>query len=144
MEYKFEDYICIYILVVMHTYFKRDVRLGYHIYICILVAIHTFWNRCAFGESHLYLHFCCNVHLFWKRYILKYNCIHIFTEKMTLIKYYCNLYHISSMIEENKINFVSWMHEPHSNPLTHVTFQMRCSQPNITIITLHFIWNTIN
>ena len=51
----------------------------------------------------------------------------MFMEEMTLVKYYCNLYHILSKIEENKINFVSWMHESHLN-----------------LITLYFSWDTIN
>ena len=120
-----------------------------YIWICILIAIHTFWRKCAFRETHLYLHFncnvhiledvrafggsrlhlyfSCNIHLFWRRCILKYNYIHIFTEKIILIKYYCNLYHILLRIEENKTNFTSWMHETHSNSLTS-----------------HFKWDAIN
>ena len=112
---------------------------GDHIFICILVTMHTFWRRCAFGRtylhlyfgynahiledvpafegSHLYLHFGCNALLFWRRCAYKYNCIHIFIEEMTLIKYYCNPYHISSRIEENKTSFASWINEPHTNPI---------------------------
>ena len=77
--------------------------------------------------SHLCLHVGCNEHLFWRRCTFKYNCIHMFVEEMTLIKYYCNLYHISSRIEENKTNFASWMHEPY--PYS---------------ITSHFRWDAIN
>ena len=86
----------------------------------------VFWLQCthiledvrAFRESHLHLYFGCNTHLFWRRYTLKYNCIHIFTKKLTLIKHYFNLYHISSMIKENKTNLANWIHEPHPNSIT--------------------------
>ena len=87
------------------------------------------WRRCAFGGTHLHLHFSCNAHIleyvcafgdhicicilvamytyFGRDAHFKYNCIYLFIEEMTLIKRYCNLYHISSMIEENKTNFAS-------------------------------------
>ena len=81
-----------------------------HICICIVVVVHTYFG----GNAHL-----------------KYNCIHMFMEKMTLIKHYCYLYHISLRIEENKTNFASWMHEPHSNP-------------NPNPIISHFRWHAIN
>ena len=42
----------------------------------------------------------------------------MFMGEMTLIKYYYNLYHISSMIEENKTNFASWIHELYLNSIT--------------------------
>ena len=122
------------------TYFRGDVHLEDHICIYILVAMHIFWRRCAFGgphlhlhfgynaqilknvrafkRSHLYLHFSCNAHLFWRRCIFKYNYIQIFIEEMTLIKYYCNPYHISSKIEENKTNFANWMYKSHRNSTT--------------------------
>ena len=120
---------------------------GAHVYICILVVMHKSWRRCVFGRTYLnlhfdcnahiledvrafgesYLHFSCNAHLFLRRCILKYNYIHMFTEEMTLIKYYCNLYHISLRIKENKINFARWMHKSHSN-----------------IITSHFKYDLIN
>ena len=152
MEHAFGFFVCICILAKMHTYFGWDVHFGSdHILVemCILVAMHTFWRRCAFWGTHLHLHFgCkahiledvhafrgsylhlhfgCNVHLFWRRCTLNYNCIHMFTEEMTLIQHYCNPYHISSSIEENKTNFVCWMHEPNSN-----------------LITSHFRWDAIN
>ena len=79
---------------------------------------HILEDVCVFGGSHFHLHFGHNTHLFWRKCTFKYNCIHMFTDEMTLIKYYYNFYHISSMIEENKTNFVSWMHEPHPTPIT--------------------------
>ena len=60
----------------------------------------------------------------------------MFTEDMTLIKYYYNPYHISSRIEENKINLASWMHELHSNPIT-----LQVGSMNHTQTQSHYISN---
>ena len=47
LECTFRDYICIY----------------------ILVSIHTFWKRFAYRGSHLYLYFGCNAHILEEIYI---------------------------------------------------------------------------
>ena len=67
-----------------------------HLYLYFGCNVHILEDVRAFGGSHLNFHLGCNVHLFLRRCILKYNFIHMFTEKITLIKYYCNPYHISS------------------------------------------------
>ena len=86
------DHICIFILVAIHTYFEEDAHLSTIVYTC-------------YRENN-------------PNQTLKYNCIHIFTEEMTLIKYYCNHYHILLRIEENKTYLISEMHESHSNLIT--------------------------
>ena len=88
---------------------------GNTLYLHFSCNAHILEDVHAFGGSQL--HFDCNAHLYRRRCILKYNYIHMSTEEMTLIKHYCNLYYISSRIEENKTNFTSWIHEPHSNSI---------------------------
>ena len=107
LECTFGDHICICIFVAMHTFQRRCVFGGTHLHLYFNCNAHILEDVRVFGGSHLDLHFSCNVHLFWRRCTLKQNCIHMFLEEITLIKYYCNLYYILSRIKENKTNFAS-------------------------------------
>ena len=82
-----------------------------------------------------------NVKQITMRNAIFYDCIHMFIEEISLIKYYCNSWHASSRIELVGTNFASWMHEAH-----YISFQMRCNQPNITHnhITFQMRCNQLN
>ena len=103
LECTFGDDICIFILVAMHTFWRRCAFGETQLHLHFSCNAHILDDVHAFGGSHLHLHFGCNTHLFWRRCKLKYNC----TNEITLFKHYCNHYHISSIIEENKTNFAS-------------------------------------
>ena len=120
--------VCLYLRLGWNAReFGLDVHFGMHIWGSHFVWYVYFGMHIWRSHLHLHLHFGCNAHLFWRKCTFKYNCIHMFTEEMTLIKHYCNPNYISSRIEENKINFASWIHEPHPNPLIS-----------------HFRWDAIN
>ena len=100
-----------------NVYFEMHIW-GSHLHLYFGCNGHILEDVRAFEGSHLYLYFGYDAHLFWRKCTLKYNCIYMFMKEMTLIKYYCNLYHISLRIEEHKTNFANWMHEPHLNLIT--------------------------
>ena len=101
-----------------------------HLHLYFSCNAHILENVCAFGGSHLHLYFGCNAHLFWRRCTLKYNCIHMFIEEVTLIKYYCNPYHISSRLKKIKLIFqVRCMNHTHTQS-HHISYETQSTKHN--------------